>query len=822
MKKSSLKIRKLHKDNRGAGIATVLIVMGFLSLLVAGLLATSYMGYRVILSDRQSKDNFYTAESVLDDINVGLQGEISTALSEAYAHVMSNYSFYGDSDTRTAKLYELYTKKLNKLLQKDPDDASTAGIYSISKLRSYVSVELLGDGDASRDNFGSYGAIVESDACPLTVVSGDGIILKDLKITYVNSQGYVSMLSTDIHIALPDVNFGQSSAMLDVYKYSIVADKGLMAGNRHTGRVITISGDVYAADMTLGKQKITSAGGSEYQLMNDVTVKFMPSSFASNIKIVSKGEIQVNGGKLVTEPVSGGASETAYVDLWGGDIVLDGSAADLNGNTYVANDIRLEKSKNVTNGSTLKLAGTYMGFGYRDENADSVVSADESSAIVVNGMNSSLDFSDLSSLSIGGHTYVSVSAKKTNVPGVSGEEVWQEAGADEEGASVTEVLMGESVAVKSNQLVYMVPSEALGCVKNADGTVGESVFRSNPMKIEQYQEILQNSSKYVLLDVNRGIKSLGKNASGQYHTLSEYMSPTNYKPIVVTKQTNAGTLVYFYMQFVNQQAANRYFRDYYGVNEEQVDKYTRIYAEAIEMPDSTTNPVYLHLAGNVLSYEKPANAQTSLNTEVIAATDGSEQMQMADVAFSLCKDKFRALTCKMETDLDKISAEEQARSVFENMVAEDKLEAIVEVIKGGSGYTTATVNTGAGIVVLTTGNYTINSGNASGVSLVVAKGDVSVGTSFKGTVIAGGKVTVFDGNGDGENVKLQTISLEEFNQILRAPVKKELDGTATGYYVANVFKDGSGYMGEASATGNNFAGVVELDKLITYERWSKE
>lgn len=242
--------RKLHRDNRGSGLIMVLIMVAFLSILAAVLMFAAYGGYRMRVEDRQGKDNFYTAETVLDEINVGLQKEVSAALSKAYQEVMVNYSLYETPAKRGEKLYEIYYRELQKSLQLD--DLHTS-VYSVDKLRGYLSQELYGDGkggipaDGSQTNFGSYGAIVESTQDPdvyTLALKSDGIVLKDLKVSYVNQRGYVSIITTDIRIALPRVNFSQSATFPDLNQYCLIADQGLYAGNTNPAGSIAIYGNV--------------------------------------------------------------------------------------------------------------------------------------------------------------------------------------------------------------------------------------------------------------------------------------------------------------------------------------------------------------------------------------------------------------------------------------------------------------------------------------------------------------------------------------------------------------------------------------------------
>lgn len=789
MSKSSI-IRKLHKDNGGSGLVMVLIMVAFLGILTGILMFTTYIGYQMRLVDKQGKDNFYTAEAVLDEINIGIQTEISDALADAYKKVMENYSIYETPEARNDKLREIYYNNLWASLRQSDSEGTR---YNIDKLRGYISSELLGDGDASLDNFGTYGAIVESniggDVYPLIVdPDGKGLILQDLKITYVNRNGFVSIITTDMRIALPAINFAESSSAPDLNKYCVIADNGLKAGNTVNIGSIEFAGDVYAKSMKLGAQNGSDYTGNDYLFVGDTDISFKASPAETGVSephngtVVTKENIELYNTTLTT----------TSVDLWSGNVILESAEADLNGNTYLQNDLRLEGTD-----SEVKLSGTYTGFGTADD------SSVKSSAIVVNGRNSSLDLSNLSSINISGHSFISTSDASFGVANVH----------DASDRSA-DVLMGESVAVKSNQLIYLIPPEALGCEILADGTVGDSVYRSNPMKITQYQELKNNPDKYVLVDANRQIDALGG------HKLSEYMDQQKvagqaaaYRPIVVVKQTNAGSICYCYMQFSDSEAANRYFRDYYNINSENVDKYTRIYADAIKMPDNLSDLVYIHLAGNMFTYEENS-------FDVIGATDSLSETKRAELLSVVRGDMFTALTSKMVTNISQLSIEEQGRSVYNNIIDGNVLNTLVSALKPSATATAAIVYTedGAGASILSTGNVTIDDYTDDKVKLVVCSGDVRIKRDFEGTVISGGEVIIGDEADVDKHVKLSSLNVEEFTQLLQA--KEEKDGIQ--YYVLDVFRDGKNYAENTVTYAGEETSEVNLADLITYERWSKQ
>ena len=77
----------------------------------------SYLGYQMRLMDKRGKDTFYDAETVLDEINTGLQEEASEAMAEAYNKVMTNYAVYDSTVMRSSEFYRTYINELKKRLQ---------------------------------------------------------------------------------------------------------------------------------------------------------------------------------------------------------------------------------------------------------------------------------------------------------------------------------------------------------------------------------------------------------------------------------------------------------------------------------------------------------------------------------------------------------------------------------------------------------------------------------------------------------------------------------------------------------------------------------
>lgn len=775
------KLEKFHQDNRGGAMAMVLIIIAFISILAGVLMFAAYGGYQMRLVDKQGTDNFYSAETVLDEINAGLQLEVSNALAKSYEQVMVNYALYETAEERSEAFYKVYCEELMTALK----DATTPNSYNIEKLRGYLTSNVLGDGNpgagltanGSRTNFGSYGAIVESNVSPEAYTMAqqdDGILLKDLKVSYVNKNGYVSIISTDIHIVLPSANFSQTSAFPGLDGYCLIADETLNMGNTFAGGEIQIKGNAYAGNMVLG----TAVGGTT--LASDISFTRADGADPNSLSVVvSRGDIEIAESKIVTE----------NVEIWGENLILDTSEADLKGSTNLKDDLVLNG-----NASKATLTGEYAGFG------NAAGEAALSSAIVVNGKDSHLDLSGLTSMNISGRSYIATAAKENETD----ETVKQ---------NTTDIAMGESVAVKSNQLIYLVPPEALGCIINDDKSIGESMYGSNPLKQSQYEEIVNNPDKYVLLDGTKQVAALGYKPLNNYIQQEEVSGGTKkYVPEIIFKPTNGETLVYCYLRFKDEEAANQYFADYYSVNYEQVNSYMKLYTKEIKL-GSTDSMLYLNLAGNMLSFSE------STGGTLVNATDSYAEQKAASVISITKSDIFKALSAKMVTNIAQLSSTEQGQTAFTNIIYRQYLEKVVNKFDTyGAGFVQIdTDGADTKSIILSKYDYTVDSSTPDSVHMIISLGDVTVKKDFKGLIISATNISVDDSGDSDHKVCIEPLTLEDFTEMLLA---KRVDGDDE-YYVLDVFQDGKNYAYSGSGVKDVGTETVSMSDLIIYERWSK-
>lgn len=826
--------RELHRDNRGAALAMVIVIIAFIAILAAVLMFLAYAGFRMRVIDKQGKDNFYTAETVLDEINVGLQGDISAALTKAYEDVMTNYALESNSSQRNRRFRDKYFEELKKLLQEDSDPDH----YKIGKLRGYLSDESKGDADGSRRSFedgATYGAIVESDvgaddsdpASFIMEVSNTRLLLKDLRVSYVNQNGYISIISTDIRIDLPSFNFSQAAALPSLDTCSMIADDTLFMGNSAEGGSITVIGDSYAGQMIIGAPSGTvssalSAGNpitgdtvtptdTLLSVKSSVTFENLVGLNASDPSaVISRNNIEVNG-----DPDGDNKLTTNNTELWARNLVLNSADAELSGNINLKDDLTLA-GKN----SKASLAGEYTGFGYFagssgggsestdegdgddvDTSGSAYASPNASSAIIINGKDSTLDLSGLKRMTISGRAYVATAYNASTDINAS----------DDEKKNRANVMMGESVAVKSNQLIYLVPGDALGC---RIGEGGVSEYGSNPLTLEQYENIINHPDKYVLVDGHKQLSVLGNKTLGDY-IVEENVAGQEpaYVPEVIFSQTNAGPLVYCYLRFPDEEAANKYFRDYYNVNADSVERYMKLYANEIKV--KADELLYLNIAGDMLVYD---GEETSL---VSSLDSTGEKKQLSTIATAK-NDVFNSLSAKLVRTSTQLTDVEIGRTAFANIIDELEIENILDVHGNATEITVSTAEEGSqsSMVLTKADNYVVSDSTPEDIKVIISLGNVTLTTDFEGLIIAKGNITV----AAGRPITIRPLDIDTFSNILltKVAVSPPEEGYTDDYYLMNVFVDGRSYAYSGNVAFDEGTSRVAMVDLISYERWVKK
>ena len=84
--------REKKRDDRGSAIVIVIIAMAMIGILATTIVWASYINYRIKINDLKVKNNFYSAETIVEQIVAGVKRDVvSKSINEAYQQVISKY-----------------------------------------------------------------------------------------------------------------------------------------------------------------------------------------------------------------------------------------------------------------------------------------------------------------------------------------------------------------------------------------------------------------------------------------------------------------------------------------------------------------------------------------------------------------------------------------------------------------------------------------------------------------------------------------------------------------------------------------------------------
>lgn len=755
-KQSESRKRKLHAfNNRGASLITVIITIGFVAILISILMMTSLINFKMKRVNAYAKDTFYSAEQVLDEINIGLQRYISDSLSSAYVDVMENYTDY-DSEKKNTIMQTKYYESLWSKLEAD----SAHKTYDVAVLESFLKDSTKWRGDEEK----GYGAILRvmnpdgtlSTTGDLLTYDKRGIVLKNLRVYYKDSKGFVSIIQTDIRLAYPDFDFASSTVLPDVPEYCLIADGGVEF-TANAGKMV-LTGNIYADSVAANgtrsdnKMKLTHKGIGEVVVKHDMNLK--NASFTNE--------------------------ENAT--LWAENVVADSSNVSLNGFSNLADDLNIKGD-----GSVISIAGIYNGYG------NSILNSDASSAILVNGTNSTLDLSEITRITLAGHAYVGTKKEAEE----SKEDDTEEETTEETASG--DVYTGESVAIKSNQLMYLVPAECIG-VNKINGT---SVYNKNPLTKSEYEEITSNPDIYDEVSTDVRVDKLGGTLNGYIATKNGVPQPER---VFVQTSESSQTLVYYYINFPDEDTANSYFIQYYNANKDSIDYYMKHYVKEIKFPN-TTSLLRLKLAGNAIKGDDEAGYSINNAMMTNASSKLSSNQEQYDKQFSALCTKLMHSYSELIDLVEEPNKEKQI--VYENIVDSQKIKEFVDNSPYKVG-TNAVLTGTEGTAIVAKGDYVVTDAN---VHLVIAEGNVSVGVNdFKGTVLCNGKATIPSSNGK------VTVSPSTVKTMMRYSQKVGEENIM----VASVLRDGGDFSFITSDDTEGRKKADSLADLIVYENWKKE
>lgn len=786
------------RRNRGSSIVIVIIAMAMIGILATTLLWMSYINYKIKVNDIRNKNSFYSAEMVMEQIVAGLQKEASDSVAVAYQEVLSNWDELQSESNRYSSFASTYLDTLVKHLR-DADKGD--GYYKRDILKGYVDTSVWDHVNQTAWDNGTDDTDEAKKKPPvMELVNGNSLILRNVFVSYMD-EDRLSIVSTDLCLDVPEIVFTQSGSIDELYNYILISNQGISL-TQGSGQV-TGDGSIYAGTDDKGKGGIVINPASSLAINNGRYV-------------ISKGEIDVIGpgaGFIVRDAKETGSSVYAKnLDLQSGTISLDS-------NTYIANDLTLSG-----NGSKATLTKEYYGYGISAESGigDSKTDQENSSAIIINGQNSTVNMSGVNTLMLAGRAYIGTNTTKKELDQNA------EAVANGDAAKKNEkaVLMGESITVKGGQIAYLVPTECLG-VYNGENIIGQNpVTQDVATKIQTYKNDYGENFKEV--DFTRAVSRLGGLSLSSFG-----VTDMDHIRKVSTQYVGGGTesksLTYYYLVMDAENAA-KYYQTYYlnGSNKETIDNYFKKYATGgIVLGDYTSEQNSYTILGNALVSDVLSQSGVSLLASTATASNTMTTAEVYQKSGEIAN-VYKGLTTNLSEDGASASS---FQNVFDSVIKKEIVtknadgsetrETIQEyLIHNGTG-STMEFTTDDGLKgIITAGSYALSSATsgASNIRLIVSLGDITIDRNFTGLAIAKGTITINGAVSNGAaSLKRNKMDLYK---VLNATTGAEGDTmTPMGFFVNGETSLSEG----AQESPTDDAGNLDIDytEIVRYMNWDK-
>lgn len=178
---------RLKLNNAGAALVTVIVVIAFVSVMVTVLLYSSGINFYMKTTDMRIKNNFYSAETALEQIRGALVDIAGDAYEETYRDAVINYEFNASAGVGNSSFNSNFVGNF---------DAIWTNKCTPLSMEAYLKLLV--------DNVYSSGLTCSSGALELHETEGY-VLLKGVRICYVED-GYESVIETDFIIKAPDVD----------------------------------------------------------------------------------------------------------------------------------------------------------------------------------------------------------------------------------------------------------------------------------------------------------------------------------------------------------------------------------------------------------------------------------------------------------------------------------------------------------------------------------------------------------------------------------------------------------------------------------------
>lgn len=514
-------------NNEGSTLVMAIIAIAFVALLATVIMAASFANISMKRMENRSKNTFYTAESVLDEIRAGVGSDSIKVLGDSYEKVMtsmvrqgSEYKYIINNEQANLEFKENFIEEmLGKLsanqLKFDVNESvssNTPAILNLTKdyLNSFIQGYSASEKTAEVKSIGSIAAIKKNGTLYYT------IILHDVVVAYKEekaSENYFSNVTVDLDVTFPNisVDFAGGNKLAGFVEYVLITDKVLSipghtvnvnSAHIYSGEGINItSNDDGAGSLNVSGMVVSSDGDTKNPNVvtrNDIVVRGS-AKYRSSFT-VNGGDIWCSNLTLDSYLGTGGGKSDISA---GADVSIDALS-----NAFLADDLNIYGQN-----SSATIGGNFYGYKY-DGTANNNHAT--SSAIIISG-DASLLRMNVNKLIIGGRSYIDIASHGQDY------------------------MTGESLSVKADQDLYLVDSKYL--YSNI----------SNPTSKAAWEHVVSDQANPLINDTGAPLT----NFSGFFASdLLDSTQPLSIKEV--------GSYIYIYYNFSSKDATTEYVRRILG------------------------------------------------------------------------------------------------------------------------------------------------------------------------------------------------------------------------------------------------------------------
>ena len=575
-----LKRKLRHNDDHGSSFVLVIVATTFMCILASAILMGAMMTYKLKFYKLNSLNNFYEVETALDEMYAGVGAATNEHLYSAYTTTAELVVVYDTKaqafttlDNKSAN--ELFKKLFMTGFVADTNYKSLKNVTDT--LQSFISNEYdaVDNPDGVRLDTSNM-KLIYTDVNNKTTTQyykNNGGIKTEKQSGYendkvqsvtfknvcvkrsVNLQGstagtYEQSITTDIVLTEPEYNvsFDTSSVSNNtLYEYAILADMGVEVGEDNDNRTTDaqVKGNIYAASDYYNKDyndvaetKVTNKyeskpttmwGTKESSAYSGIFVNGKNSTLTLNSDVVvCSGSLAAYNGAEIN---LSGRTQTLS-ELWADNIVIggkDGGSLKASADAYIFDDTELNAEK-----ASLKFTqGSYFGYSYNAQDTRSLNylrqkgylatgyklrSHFSDSAIIVNGKNSTLDLQDLNSLYIAGKSYIEFSKIAASSVPEDDENITVDENADYAFATLKDYSTGQSLDVKTNQLMFLTQWSVVNNTEKVDPDTGittvtlqfPKTFEADANILDLYDDFLKD----LATEGEKGVTAIKQTVSG--------------------------------------------------------------------------------------------------------------------------------------------------------------------------------------------------------------------------------------------------------------------------------------------------------------------